>query len=72
PAVSQQLRVLRDLGLVAGERRGRQTIYSLHDSHISSLLTEAISHAQHLRIGQRDHPTRPPADERPGRRTRAP
>ncbi|MFL5863399.1 MAG: ArsR/SmtB family transcription factor [Solirubrobacteraceae bacterium] len=50
-AVSQQLRVLRHLGLVVGERDGRQVIYALHDDHIRALLTEAVSHADHLRLG---------------------
>jgi ArsR family transcriptional regulator, nickel/cobalt-responsive transcriptional repressor len=49
PAVSQQLRVLRDLELVTGERRGRQVIYTLHDPHIADLLTQAIAHSEHLR-----------------------
>jgi DNA-binding transcriptional ArsR family regulator len=48
PAVSQQLRVLRELGLVAGDRRGRKVIYSLHDDHVAVLLAEAIAHTQHL------------------------
>jgi DNA-binding transcriptional ArsR family regulator len=51
PAVSQQLRVLRHLGLVVGERDGRQVIYALHDEHVRSLLSEAISHTEHLRLG---------------------
>lgn len=51
PAVSQQLRVLRHLGLVVGERDGRQVIYALHDDHVRSLLAEAISHTEHLRLG---------------------
>ena len=38
PAVSQQLRVLRHLGLVVGERDGRQVIYALHDEHVGALL----------------------------------
>jgi DNA-binding transcriptional ArsR family regulator len=50
-AVSQQLRMLRHLGLVVGERRGRQVIYALHDDHVGTLLAEAISHTEHLRIG---------------------
>ena len=56
PAVSQQLRVLRHLGLVVGERDGRQVIYALHDDHVRSLLSEAISHTEHLRLGLADHP----------------
>lgn len=51
PAVSQQLRVLRHLGLVVGERDGRQVIYVLHDEHVRSLLSEAVSHTEHLRLG---------------------
>ena len=50
-AVSHQLRTLRLLGLVVGERVGRQTIYALHDSHVGDLLEEAVFHVQHLRLG---------------------
>jgi DNA-binding transcriptional ArsR family regulator len=56
PAISQQLRVLRHLGLVVGERDGRQTIYGLHDDHVRSLLSEAVSHTEHLRLGLAGHP----------------
>ncbi len=49
-AVSQQLRVLRHLRLVAGERRGRQIIYRLHDDHVGVLLAEAMSHTEHLGV----------------------
>jgi DNA-binding transcriptional ArsR family regulator len=57
-AVSQQLRVLRHLGLVVGERDGRQIIYALHDEHVRALLTEAISHTDHLRLGLAASPAR--------------
>lgn len=50
-AVSQQLRVLRHLGLVVGQRDGRSVIYALHDDHVRALLTEAVSHAEHVRLG---------------------
>jgi len=50
-AVSQQLRVLRHLGLVVGERRGRQVIYALHDEHVQVLLAEALAHIDHVRLG---------------------
>jgi DNA-binding transcriptional ArsR family regulator len=50
-AVSQQLRVLRHLGLVVGERDGRRVIYALHDDHVGELLAQAVSHAEHLRLG---------------------
>jgi DNA-binding transcriptional ArsR family regulator len=49
PAVSQQLRVLRDLGLVVGKRQGQKTIYKLRDRHVGTLLAEAAAHAQHQR-----------------------
>jgi DNA-binding transcriptional ArsR family regulator len=57
-AVSQQLRILRHLGLVVGERAGRQVIYALHDDHVRALLTEAISHTEHLRLGIAASPAR--------------
>jgi DNA-binding transcriptional ArsR family regulator len=50
-SVSHQLRLLRHLGLVVGERVGRRTIYALHDSHVGDLLEEAVFHVQHLRLG---------------------
>jgi DNA-binding transcriptional ArsR family regulator len=50
-AVSQQLRERRHLGLVVGERAGRQVIYTLHDDHVRALLAEAVSHTEHLRLG---------------------
>lgn len=49
-AVSQQLRVLRHLGLVTAERRGRKIIYALHDSHVADLLDQAVYHIEHLRL----------------------
>ena len=53
PAVSQQLRVLRHLGLVIGERRGRHVVYELHDDHVAALVDEAVYHVEHLRLGFR-------------------
>jgi ArsR family transcriptional regulator, nickel/cobalt-responsive transcriptional repressor len=50
-AVSHQLRVLRHLGLVVGERDGRRVVYRLHDDHVGQLLAEAMSHVEHLRLG---------------------
>jgi DNA-binding transcriptional ArsR family regulator len=58
PAVSQQLRILRHLGLVVGDRDGRQVIYALHDDHVRALLTEAVSHTEHLRLGLAATPVR--------------
>ena len=50
-AVSHQLRVLRHLGLVIGERRGRSIVYALHDSHVADLIDQAIFHIEHVRLG---------------------
>jgi DNA-binding transcriptional ArsR family regulator len=50
-AVSHQLRILRHLGLVVGEREGRRILYALHDEHVGTLMEEAMSHVEHLRLG---------------------
>lgn len=50
-AVSHQLRLLRDLGLVVGERTGRRVVYSLYDEHVASLIDQAVNHLEHLRLG---------------------
>lgn len=55
-AVSHQLRLLRHLGLVEGDRQGRTITYSLYDNHVAELLDQAVYHTEHLRIGQRDAP----------------
>lgn len=49
PAVSHQLRILRDLGLVVGRRNRRHTTYALFDPHVARLLDEALRHVEHLR-----------------------
>jgi DNA-binding transcriptional ArsR family regulator len=46
PAVSQQLRVLRNLGLVASERDGKKVIYAIADENVHDLLTAALAHAE--------------------------
>ncbi len=56
-AVSHQLRLLRTLGLVTRHRDGRNTMYSLYDHHVASLLDEAVFHAEHLRLGAPDDRT---------------
>ncbi|MFD7168856.1 ArsR/SmtB family transcription factor [Streptomyces violascens] len=55
-ACSHQLRLLRNLGLVTGERRGRSIIYSLYDNHVAELLEQALYHVEHLRLGLHDGP----------------
>jgi DNA-binding transcriptional ArsR family regulator len=56
-AVSHQLRLLRNLGLVDGDRQGRTIVYSLYDNHVAQLLDEAVFHAEHLRLGAQDRET---------------
>jgi ArsR family transcriptional regulator, nickel/cobalt-responsive transcriptional repressor len=55
-AVSHQLRVLRTLGLVVGHRHGREIHYELYDEHVAQLLTEAMSHVEHRRLGLAGRP----------------
>ncbi|MDA3638015.1 ArsR/SmtB family transcription factor [Mycobacterium xenopi] len=66
PAVSHQLRLLRNLGLVAGDRSGRNIVYRLYDSHVASLLDEAVYHIEHLRLGVSDTMPHPVDPLRPG------
>jgi len=46
PAVSQHLRVLRDLRIVRHRRDGRMVYYALDDAHVAELLTVALTHVQ--------------------------
>lgn len=55
-AVSHQLRLLRNLGLVEGERQGRRIVYALYDDHVAELLDQAVFHSEHLRLGASDEP----------------
>jgi DNA-binding transcriptional ArsR family regulator len=57
-AVSHQLRLLRDLGLVVGERDGRRVVYSLYDDHVALLIDQAINHLEHRRLGAAGRSTR--------------
>jgi DNA-binding transcriptional ArsR family regulator len=43
--VSHQLRLLRDLGLVAYERDGNRAVYRLADDHVLVLLAQGLEHA---------------------------
>ena len=47
PLVSQHLRVLRDAGLVVGERRHREVHYALVDQHVGHIVRDALDHAAH-------------------------
>lgn len=53
-ACSHQLRLLRNLGLVTGTRKGRSVIYALYDNHVAALLDQALYHVEHLRLGLSD------------------
>jgi DNA-binding transcriptional ArsR family regulator len=53
-ACSHQLRLLRNLGLVTGQRHGRSIIYALYDDHVAELLDQAVYHIDHLRLGLSD------------------
>lgn len=46
-AVSHQLSFLRMLRLVKSRREGTAMIYSCDDSHVISLLSQAINHCEH-------------------------
>lgn len=52
-AVSHQLRILRQLDLVAYERRGRRAVYRLADDHVRSLLDIGKAHADERSVGPR-------------------
>lgn len=53
-ATSHQLRLLRNLGLVARRREGRSCIYALADEHLEVLLREALYHVDHVRLGLKE------------------
>ena len=53
-AVSHQLRVLRHLGLITGDRDGKHVRYRLYDAHVAALLDQAVHHLEHLRLGSTD------------------
>lgn len=45
PLVSQHLRVLKDVHLVVGHRRGREVAYGLTDRHVAHIVGDAMAHA---------------------------
>ncbi|WP_037043958.1 ArsR/SmtB family transcription factor [Pseudonocardia halophobica] len=46
PLISQHLRVLKSAGVVEGERRGREVLYSLVDDHLAHIVVDAVAHVQ--------------------------
>ena len=55
-AVSHQLRLLRNLGLVSSERQGRHISYQLHDHHVAELIDQALFHVEHIRLATSTRP----------------
>lgn len=45
PLVSQHLRVLKDAGVVRGQRNGREITYELIDDHVAHIVVDALVHA---------------------------
>lgn len=46
PLVSQHLRILRSAHLLAGQRNGKEIIYSLMDGHVSEIINDALTHSK--------------------------
>ncbi len=46
PLISQHLRVLKAAGVVHGERRGREVVYSLVDDHLAHIVVDAVAHVE--------------------------
>ena len=47
-AVSHQLRILRNLGLVEYRKEGKLALYSLSDEHLERILKESLDHVSEL------------------------
>jgi ArsR family transcriptional regulator, zinc-responsive transcriptional repressor len=45
PLVSQHLRILKQSGVVASERSGREVLYRLVDHHLAHIVVDAVAHA---------------------------
>jgi ArsR family transcriptional regulator len=46
PAISHQLRVLRNLRVVRARKSGRHVFYSLMDDHIRALFKQGVAHIE--------------------------
>ncbi|WP_206615201.1 ArsR/SmtB family transcription factor [Rhodococcus spongiicola] len=46
PLISQHLRVLKAVGVVHGERTGREVMYRLVDDHLAHIVVDAVAHAE--------------------------
>lgn len=50
-AISHQLRLLRDRGLVTQRRSGQRSIYALADDHVATLIAVGLEHANEIKTG---------------------
>ncbi len=46
-AISHQLRLLRNIGLVKNRREGKSIYYSLDDTHVATIIVQGIEHIRH-------------------------
>lgn len=46
PLVSQHLRVLKENGVVRGDRHGREVVYRLVDEHLAHIVADAVAHVE--------------------------
>lgn len=63
PLVSQHLKTLRQAGLVAASRHGKEVSYELADLHVSHVIADALAHVQEpapvaLATGSQPHETK--------------
>jgi DNA-binding transcriptional ArsR family regulator len=50
-ALSHQLRVLREAGLVEAERDGKSMVYALDDTHVAHVIEDALAHSTEAKRG---------------------
>lgn len=48
PAISHQIRVLKDANIIKGRRDGKMIYYSLNDIHVEQIFKTGKEHIQHL------------------------
>lgn len=49
-AISHQLRLLREAGLVKFVKEGKEVFYSLDDEHVITLYAQAMDHVKHKTV----------------------
>lgn len=48
PAVSKQLKLLRDYQIVSYSKQGKESLYSLDDGHILNVIKSTMEHSKHV------------------------